>query len=99
MLYEDGTVEPDSIDYTTGPFDYTLTGTNTDLDVFYIARNRLGRISSRCSMSAYYARKRYRGFGRTIFDKLPYQLPPSPDEEQALCEEAEKVKEDTTDKS
>ena len=40
VLYEDGTVvEPDSIDYAAGSFDYTSTGTDTDLDVFYIARD------------------------------------------------------------
>ena len=38
---------------------------------------------------AYYARERLRGFGRAIFDKLPYRPPPGLDEEQALREAAE----------
>ncbi|MFA9418460.1 hypothetical protein [Natrinema sp. HArc-T2] len=40
VLYEDGAiVEPDSIDYANNSFDYTSSGTDTDLDVFYIARD------------------------------------------------------------
>jgi len=38
---------------------------------------------------AYYARERLRGFGRAIFDRLPYRPPPGLDEEQALREAAE----------
>ncbi|ELY67701.1 hypothetical protein [Natrinema versiforme] len=40
LLWEDGSVvQPDSIDYDANSFDYTSSGTNTDLDVFYVARN------------------------------------------------------------
>ncbi|DAC85308.1 hypothetical protein QIT48_gp31 [Haloterrigena jeotgali icosahedral virus 1] len=38
---------------------------------------------------AYYARERLRGFGRAIFDRLPYRSPPGLDEEQALREAAD----------
>lgn len=40
LIWEDGAVvQPDSIDYGENTFDYTSSGTETDLDVFYIARN------------------------------------------------------------
>ncbi|AFO57593.1 hypothetical protein [Natrinema sp. J7-2] len=40
LLWEDGTVvDPDSVDYDANSFDYTASGTDTDLDVFYVARN------------------------------------------------------------
>ena len=44
---------------------------------------------------AYYARERMRGFGRAIFDRLPYRPPPGLEEEEALREAAESVDEDT----
>ncbi|QFU83389.1 hypothetical protein [Natronorubrum aibiense] len=40
LVWEDGAVvQPDSVDYDSNAFDYTSSGTETDLDVFYIARN------------------------------------------------------------
>jgi len=40
LLWEDGSVvQPDSVDYDDNSFNYTSSGTNTDLDVFYVARN------------------------------------------------------------
>lgn len=32
----------------------------------------------------YYAQERLRGFGRTLFDRLPYRPPPGMDREEAL---------------
>lgn len=34
----------------------------------------------------YYAMERFRGFGRAMIDRLPYQPPPGADEEAALVE-------------
>ncbi|QCS43413.1 hypothetical protein [Natrinema versiforme] len=40
LLWEDGNVvQPDSVDYDDNSFDYTSSGTETDLDVFYVPRN------------------------------------------------------------
>lgn len=38
VIYEDGSrVQADSIDYAGDSFDYTSSGTNTELDVFYVS--------------------------------------------------------------
>jgi len=34
----------------------------------------------------YYAAERMRGFGRAMFEKLPYKAPPGMEEEEALVE-------------
>ncbi|DAC85271.1 hypothetical protein [Natrinema versiforme] len=40
LIWEDGAVvQPDAVDYGADSFDYTSSGTETDLDVFYVARN------------------------------------------------------------
>lgn len=36
----------------------------------------------------YYANERLRGFGRALFAKLPYQKPPTAEDEQEAMEEA-----------
>jgi hypothetical protein len=40
VLWEDGTVvQPDSVDHANDAFDYTSSGTDTTLDVFYVPRD------------------------------------------------------------
>jgi hypothetical protein len=36
------------------------------------------------SCPVYYANERFRGFGRAMMSKLPYEPPPGQDEQQAL---------------
>lgn len=46
---------------------------------------------------AYYAQERLRGFGRAMFDRLPYRPPPGMEEEQALRQAVESAEEDAAD--
>lgn len=39
----------------------------------------------------YYATERLRGFGRAMFEKLPYKPPPGMDEDEALEEAADEA--------
>jgi len=45
----------------------------------------------------YYAQERLRGFGRSVFDTLPYQPPPGMNEEQALAAALESAEEEQSD--
>jgi len=42
----------------------------------------------------YYAQERLRGFGRAVFDRLPYTAPPGMNEEQALAAALESAEEE-----
>jgi len=42
----------------------------------------------------YYAQERLRGFGRAVFDRLPYRPPPGMEEEQALRAALESAEEE-----
>lgn len=46
---------------------------------------------------AYYAQERLRGFGRAMFDRLPYRPPPGMEEEQALRQAVESAEEDAAE--
>jgi hypothetical protein len=45
----------------------------------------------------YYAQERLRGFGRAMFDRLPYRAPPGMDEEQALLAALESAEDEAQD--
>lgn len=42
----------------------------------------------------YYAQERLRGFGRSMFDKLPYKSPPGMEAEEAMLNATETPEED-----
>jgi len=46
---------------------------------------------------AYYAQERFRGFGRSLLDRLPYKAPPGMNEEEALQLAVESAAEQSTD--
>lgn len=47
---------------------------------------------------AYYAQERLRGFGRSMFDRLPYRPPPGMNEEEALQAALESAEEEQADR-